>query len=220
MPRKDAGELDTLFKALGHITRRRILRLLARGPRYPYELSKLLDVNRRVVLKHLESLENAGLVEQQPGESDLGPDRIYYHLKMGFGLSTTVLPDSFLVELKRSSKEIYPLEEEPKRESKEADIEEIERLLSELGSIKQKLDDLEKRKMELVKERGKIVRKIDAIMEQCRLSREDCRHLRSLIDPVIAKEYGRARRAQSWSEVFEEAMKMFRSMFPDEQDAQ
>jgi predicted transcriptional regulator len=216
MPRKDAGELDTLFKALGHITRRRILRLLARGPRYPYELSKLLDVNRRVVLKHLESLEKAGLVEQEPGESDLGPDRIYYHLKMGFGLSTMVLPDSFIVELKRSKKEIHPLQELEKQEEREADMQEIERLLSELGSINRKLDDLDKKKMELVKERGKIVREIDSIMEQCRLSQEDCRHLRSLIDPVIARESGRMRSAESWSEVFEEAMKLFRSIFPQE----
>lgn len=216
MPRKDAGELDTLFKALGHITRRRILRLLARGPRYPYELSKLLDVNRRVVLKHLESLENAGLVEQEPGESDLGPDRIYYHLKMGFGLSTMVLPDSFIVELKRSDKEIHPVQEQEKQESREADIKEIERLLSELGAINRKLDNLEKRKMELVKERGKIVREIDSIMEECRLSQEDCRRLRSLIDPVIARESGPMRATESWADIFEEAMKLFRSIFPEE----
>jgi len=215
MPRKDAGELDTLFKALGHITRRRILRLLARGPRYPYELSKLLDVNRRVVLKHLESLENAGLVEQEPGESDLGPDRIYYHLKMGFGLSTMVLPDSFIVELNRSKKEIHPFQKLEKQEEREADIEEIEKLLSELGSINRKLDELETKKMELVKERGKIVREIDSIMEQCRLSQEDCRRLRSLIDPVIARESSLIRAAESWSDGFEEAMKLFRNIFPE-----
>lgn len=216
MARKDAGELDTLFKALGHITRRRILRLLARGPRYPYQLSKLLNVNRRVVLKHLESLERAGLVEQEPGESDLGPDRIYYHLKMGFGLSTMVLPDSFLIDLKRSNKEIHPLKEEEEEEATKADMEDIEKLLSELGSINRQLDDIEKKKMELVKQRGKIIREIDDIVEQCRLSQEECRHLRSLIDPVIARGYGRTRPAQSWSEIFEEAMKLFRNIFPQE----
>ena len=70
MATENPANIDKVFKALGHVTRRRILQLLAQHPRYPYELSKLLDLNRRVVLKHLDALQEAGLVERETGESE------------------------------------------------------------------------------------------------------------------------------------------------------
>ncbi len=48
--REEQDDLDKVFKALGHITRRRILRLLAQNPRYPYEISKMLGLTSRVIL--------------------------------------------------------------------------------------------------------------------------------------------------------------------------
>ncbi|MDF1540436.1 MAG: helix-turn-helix domain-containing protein, partial [Candidatus Thorarchaeota archaeon] len=83
---EEPDNLDRMFKALGHSTRRRILRLLAQKPRYPYELSKILGFTSRVVIKHLEVLQNVDIVTREAGESDLGPERTYYKLNSGFGL--------------------------------------------------------------------------------------------------------------------------------------
>ena len=95
MSQEGPGDLDKVFKALGSVTRRRILQLLAQGARYPYELSKTLGLTQRGVFKHLEALQEAGLIERYHGESELGPDRVYYRLNARFGLSTTILPDVF-----------------------------------------------------------------------------------------------------------------------------
>ncbi|MHA1480518.1 MAG: ArsR/SmtB family transcription factor, partial [Candidatus Thorarchaeota archaeon] len=65
--REEQDDLDKVFKALGHITRRRILRLLAQNPRYPYEISKMLGLTSRVILKHLEALQQVGFVVKEPG---------------------------------------------------------------------------------------------------------------------------------------------------------
>lgn len=54
---------DTLFKALGHRTRRRMLDLLKAGPRTTGALCESLpEIDRCTVMQHLKVLEEAGLV--------------------------------------------------------------------------------------------------------------------------------------------------------------
>lgn len=54
---------DTLFKALGHRARRRILDLIKDGPKTTGALCEVLtDLDRCTVMQHLSVLEKAGLV--------------------------------------------------------------------------------------------------------------------------------------------------------------
>ncbi len=54
---------DTLFKALGHRARRRILDLIKDGPKTTGALCETLtDLDRCTVMQHLSVLEKAGLV--------------------------------------------------------------------------------------------------------------------------------------------------------------
>lgn len=54
---------DTLFKALGHRARRRILDLIKDGPKTTGALCRsLTDLDRCTVMQHLSVLEAAGLV--------------------------------------------------------------------------------------------------------------------------------------------------------------
>lgn len=56
-------KFDTLFKALGHRTRRQILDLIKDGPRTTGALCEALsDLDRCTVMQHLSLLEKAGLV--------------------------------------------------------------------------------------------------------------------------------------------------------------
>lgn len=56
-------KFDTLFKALGHRTRRQILDLIKDGPRTTGALCEVLsDLDRCTVMQHLSLLEKAGLV--------------------------------------------------------------------------------------------------------------------------------------------------------------
>jgi len=54
---------DSVFEALSDPTRRRVMRLLAdEGPSSATSLAARLQVTRQAVAKHLEALEEAGLV--------------------------------------------------------------------------------------------------------------------------------------------------------------
>jgi len=56
-------KFDTLFKALGHRARRRILDLIKDGPKTTGALCETLtDLDRCTVMQHLSVLETAGLV--------------------------------------------------------------------------------------------------------------------------------------------------------------
>ncbi|MEM2141711.1 MAG: helix-turn-helix domain-containing protein [Candidatus Thorarchaeota archaeon] len=183
MAEEGRQQLDKVFKALGHATRRRILQLIAQNPRYAYELSKVLDLNRRVVLKHLEALEEAGLIQQHPGSSDVGPDRRYYGLSVSFGLSTTILPNAFFVGFTRADT-IRLGDEDAVSVRDRIGIENIRMLLSRLERVDLRLKDLEDERMRLTALRGRLVAQIERTMHECSLDRQVCQQIRSLIEPI------------------------------------
>lgn len=62
----DAGALDTLFGALADPTRRLLVeRLLTKGPATATVLAETTPLTRQAVLKHLQVLEAAGLLDHE-----------------------------------------------------------------------------------------------------------------------------------------------------------
>jgi predicted transcriptional regulator len=206
-------DLDKVFKALGHNTRRRILRLLAQSPRYPYQLSKLLALNRRVVLKHLDALQDAGLVSREPGESDLGPDRTYYKLNVSIGLSTTIMPEAFAIRIIEDSQTSRP----PigfKIPKARPDVKAVKQLLQQLGRVNERLKKLDNERMRFASIRGQIIKHIELIMEECDWDPISCQQVRSLINPVrTSKESHQLRKPLTWEETIEEALELFDKLF-------
>jgi predicted transcriptional regulator len=215
MSQEGPSDLDKVFKALGNETRRRILRLLSQGERYPYELSKLLGLTPRGVFKHLEALQDAGLVEREHGESEVGPDRVYYRLNVRFGLSTTILPDAFVVRLTshgaagrrllRPQGFIIP-EARP-------DVTAVRKLLRELGKVNRQLEHLEEERMRFASLRSQIIRRIEAIMEYARWDEATCQKVRTMIDPIRQEmDESVEEREDAWTSTVKEALKLFESM--------
>jgi len=214
MSRADRDDLDKVFKALGHITRRRILRLLAQNPRYPYELSKLMGMRSRVITKHLESLREAGIVIKEPGESQLGPDRTYYRLNVAFGLSTTILPNSFVVRFHPTS---ISKEQETSLPSSARDIRVIQALLTQLKNVNERLREVDNERIKLAERRGQIIRNIERFMDNCEWESEVCQKIRSLINPVKAQEAPKDDEAET-KDPFKEAIKLFQDILKSNQD--
>lgn len=216
MSQDGPGNLDKVFKALGNVTRRRILQLLAQGARYPYELSKTLGLTQRGVFKHLESLQEAGLVERFHGESELGPDRVYYRLNARFGgLSTTILPDVFTVRFtrrERSGRILVPKgfiipEARP-------DVTAVKRLLSELGKVNKRLLNIDEERMRFASLRGQIIRKIEEIMDQSEWDEESCQKVRTLIDPIRQQALDSHEDSHDiWAETVKQTIRLFESLF-------
>ena len=213
MSQEGPGDLDRVFKALGSETRRRILRLLAQRAHYPYELSSMLGLTPRGVFKHLESLQKAGLVEREHGESELGPDRVYYRLNVRFGLSTTILPDAFVVRLTRHGQKgrlvipqgfVIP-EARP-------DVSAVRRLLRELGKINKRLTAIDQERMRFTSLRGQIIRQIESIMDEAQWDEESCQKVRSLLDPV-RQQMDETVETDAWTSTVQEALKLFERMF-------
>ena len=213
MSQEGPGDLDRVFKALGNETRRRILRFLAHRAHYPYELSTMLGLTPRGVFKHLESLQKAGLVEREHGESELGPDRVYYRLNVRFGLTTTILPDAFVVRLTKHGQTgrilipqgfVIP-EARP-------DVAAVRRLLRELGKVNRRLSDLDEERMRFASLRGKIIRQIEIIMDEAQWDEESCQKVRTLLDPV-RQQMDESIEEEAWTSTVQEALRLFERMF-------
>jgi len=216
MSQEGPGEQETkVFKALANETRRRIIHLLAQGDRYPYELSKILGFTPRGVFKHLEALQEAGLVEREHGESEVGPDRVYYRLNRRFGLSTTILPGSFAVRIisrdTSTRKLIVPQgfiipEARP-------DVAAVRKLLRELGKVNRRLESIDNEKMKFASFRSRIIQQIEAIMDHAKWDEESCQKVRSLINPIRQQVYDTTQeREDAWESIVHEALRLFESL--------
>ncbi|MDH4213435.1 MAG: helix-turn-helix domain-containing protein [Candidatus Thorarchaeota archaeon] len=214
MSEEGPSDLDKLFRALSSDTRRRILQLLAQGERYPYELSKTLGLTPPGVFKHLEALQDAGLVERELVESDLGPDRVYYRLNARFGLSTTILPNAFVVRLiRRSSGGIVVPQGFIIPEARQ-DVAAIRRLLNELGRVNKRLADLDEERMRFASVRGEIINQIESIMSMCSWDEKSCQEVRALLDPI--KQSATTiddDQPDVWASTVKEALKLFERLF-------
>lgn len=61
----NAVQLDSVFRALGDATRRRMLRELADGERTVSHLAQPFSMSLAAASKHIRSLENAGLIRRE-----------------------------------------------------------------------------------------------------------------------------------------------------------
>lgn len=90
---------DIILDILGNDTRRKILSILSQEPMYFNQLAREMDIGQQAVLRHLQALEESGLIETYAEKSKLGaPDRKYYRLNNSFILTISLSEDDFTVK--------------------------------------------------------------------------------------------------------------------------
>ena len=90
---------DEALSILENPTRRQILRKLVKEPRYPLQLSELLNVSQQAVVKHLKVLEESGFVDSERVPSEKGgPPKKMYKVNQSFSLRLDLGPDLFRAE--------------------------------------------------------------------------------------------------------------------------
>jgi len=131
-----------LLEVLGNETRRKILELLAREPKYLLQLSRELNVSQQAILKHINVLMRAGLIRAYEVKTgSLGPSRKYYELVKPISLSINLFKGyseiefhDFVDELPRNLKEVLELVE------REVLSERFYEALSEVKNVIQMID--------------------------------------------------------------------------------
>jgi ArsR family transcriptional regulator len=80
------------------VTRRKILSALSDEPMYFNQLAKELGIGQQSILRHMQALEEGGIVKTYEEKSDLGaPNRKYYCLSSVFSLNISMSQDSFSI---------------------------------------------------------------------------------------------------------------------------
>ena len=132
---------DMILDILGNDTRRRILAVLSSEPMYFNQLATKIGVGQQAVLRHLQPLEESGLIETYAKKSDLGaPDRKYYRLNDSFILTISLSEDDFTIKKQdmvesrhKESRKFYKVLDSIPEEQGEA-----------LYSLQESLTDIEK----------------------------------------------------------------------------
>lgn len=91
-------DADLILNILGNNTRRKILTVLSEEPMYFNQLAKEIGIGQQAILRHLQALEDIGMIETYGEKSDFGaPDRKYYRLNSSFILTISLSEDDFTI---------------------------------------------------------------------------------------------------------------------------
>jgi ArsR family transcriptional regulator len=91
-------DVDLILNILGNDTRRKILATLSDEPMYFNQLAKEIGIGQQAILRHLQALEDIGLIETYAEKSEFGaPDRKYYRLNDSFILTVSLSEDDFTI---------------------------------------------------------------------------------------------------------------------------
>jgi ArsR family transcriptional regulator len=96
---REGEELDAILSMINNPVRRDIIKRLSQEPSYPLQLSKELGVGQQLIAKHLDALEEAGIVTSSLEPSPNGPSRKEYALKKSVALSFNFAPNLFSSKL-------------------------------------------------------------------------------------------------------------------------
>ena len=154
-------DVDVVLEIMSNETRRRLLSILSEEPMYFNQLARKVDIGQQAILRHVNILEKAGIIESYEERSSLGaPNRKYYKVRTAFNLNVSLSRDSFSVANREITEtrfkptlRLYKYLESPvsHRSTKqltflrdslldiESQISELEERITDLMALKQKL---------------------------------------------------------------------------------
>jgi ArsR family transcriptional regulator len=146
-------DANVILDILGNDTRRKILTVLSEEPMYFNQLAKKIGIGQQAILRHLQALEDIGLIETYAKKSYFGaPDRKYYRLNDSFILTISLSEDDFTITKQnitesrnRESKKYYKNLDSMPDESGEALSllqENLAKIEEEISALESRLNDL------------------------------------------------------------------------------
>ena len=166
-------DANSILDILGNETRRKILFVLSQEPMYFNQLSNEIGIGQQAILRHMQALENRGLIETYAEKSDLGaPDRKYYRLSSSFSLTIALSQDSFSIDNRKmiaisenrgKHTKFYEKLESIRSRDKNKIGKALTRLKTELGDVEKEISDLQIRLNELRSLKQLVLRRIHEI---------------------------------------------------------
>ncbi len=155
--------VEELLDILGNRTRRKILEFLALEPLYLPQLARELNVTQQAILKHLNILENIGLIDSFEMKSEKGgPPRKYYRLSGSYFLSldigscitrfnaTPITETKFPSGLKMSVN-LHELNEQVRKAEEEVEADEkLKKSIKAIREINKALANLDRMRASLI----------------------------------------------------------------------
>jgi predicted transcriptional regulator len=141
---------DSILDIIGNNTRRKILSTLAREPMYFNQLAKEIGIGQQAILRHVNALEDIGLIESYAVKSNLGaPNRKYYRLNSSFSLTISISQDSFSIENHKIEQYRHKESDKFYREydllTQGDDGETLKRLQANIANIEKEINNLDSR---------------------------------------------------------------------------
>jgi ArsR family transcriptional regulator len=117
---------------------------------YFNQLAKEIDIGQQAILRHVNALEDIGLIESYAEKSNLGaPNRKYYRLNSSFSLTISISQDSFSIENHKIEQYRHKESDEFYREydllTQGNDGETLKKLQANLTNIEKEITNLDSR---------------------------------------------------------------------------
>ena len=152
-------DVDRLLSVINNPTRRRIMEALVREPHYPLQLARELRVSQPAIIKHLNTLEESGLVSSYSESSNRGPERKQYVTTSEFTLVVDLRDGMFTARL------MSPGPKDDKRNRKERKIKDIMEARAQVGVIDDELEELERRRSEIINRRRGLIAAANSLLD-------------------------------------------------------
>jgi predicted transcriptional regulator len=92
---EDENGIDSVLLTVENPVRRKIIKQLSKEPSYQLRISKELGFSQQLVAKHLDAMEDTGVVSSQMEASPHGPKRKEYLLNRSISLTIDFAPNLF-----------------------------------------------------------------------------------------------------------------------------
>ena len=92
---EDDTGIDSVLVTVENPVRRKIIKQLSKAPSYQLRISKELGFSQQLVAKHLDAMEDTGVVSSQMEASPHGPKRKEYLLNRSISLTIDFAPNLF-----------------------------------------------------------------------------------------------------------------------------
>ena len=160
---------NLILDILGNETRRKILFELSDEPMYFNQLAKAIGIGQQAILRHMQALEEGGIIKTYEEKSNLGgPNRKYYCLSSSFSLIISMSQDSFSVtnnqiNNKNNKKNLDKLFINSKSIPKSSVKNELALVRKKLLSIENGISDLESRLNNLQTQKQTVLHRLHEI---------------------------------------------------------